>query len=528
MRFLDLRGRLNTPRIKANFLHIWLLAVVALVATSLAAGPVLAAPPFSALTVDARNGKILYAQDIDGIRHPASLTKMMTLYLLFQDLAAGKLTLNSPIKVSARATSVAPSKLGVKAGESITVDTAIRAIVVKSANDVATAVAENLGGSESAFTQRMTRTARSIGMSNTTFLNASGLPNPGQVTTARDMATLGLRLMRDFPQYYPYFRIQSFVYNGQPIKGHNRLLGSYEGTDGIKTGYVAASGFNLVTSVRRGDKRLVGVVIGGRTGAARDTYMKQMLSRYFDTATAGKTIAAYAGSSKGAQPTEEQQQTASAGDSDAGASAAPAAPAAPVATTTPRKEAASKRLTARKNKAQENQVASTGVTEPAVQGDTEDGADGMATLAAQASTTSSGGSASLSVQPEAPAPQVETVPQPMPDQTVAESPTTQQNTQQQQLADQAKMASIASGADAGWTISLGDYATKNDAQAVLQQMRKRTPDVLQGRTAQTVMVEKQGKVTYRARFTGFDQTAAATACKAIKKQKTPCQPQAPS
>ena len=518
MRFLYLRGRMMTQFDTAKFLRIWVLAVVAVLATSLAAAPLHAAPQFSALTVDARNGKILFAQDIDGIRHPASLTKMMTLYLLFQDLSAGKLTLNSPITVSARATYVAPSKLGVKAGDSITVETAIRAIVVKSANDVATAIAENLGGTESAFAQRMTRTARSIGMTNTTFLNASGLPNPGQVTTARDMATLGLRLMRDFPQYYPYFRIQSFVYDGQTVKGHNRLIGSYEGTDGIKTGYIAASGFNLVTSVRRGDKRLVGVVIGGRTGAARDAYMKQMLSRYFDTATNGKAIAAYAGSSKGAQPTDELQ-TASAGTTDT----APAAPASA------RKDAASKRLPARKSKAQEDQVAANPGTEPAVQGDTEDGADTMANLSAQAAAPATTGSTSIAVPPESPAPQVETVPQPMQDQTVAESPSAapaQQATQQ--AADQAKIASIAAGTDAGWTISLGEYATKTDAQAVLQLMRKRTPAVLQGRTAQTVMVEKKGKVTYRARFTGFDQSAATTACKAIKKQKTPCQAQAPS
>ncbi len=526
MRFLDLRGRMVTRLGTAGLLRIWAFVWVALLASSLAAAPVYAAPQFAALTVDARNGKILFAQDIDGIRHPASLTKMMTLYLLFQDLSAGKLTLNSPITVSLRATNVAPSKLGVKPGQSITAETAIRAIVVKSANDVATAVAENLGGTESAFAQRMTRTARSIGMTNTTFLNASGLPNPGQVTTARDMATLGLRLMRDFPQYYPYFRIQSFVYNGQTVKGHNRLLGSYEGTDGIKTGYIAASGFNLVTSVRRGDKRLVGVVIGGRTGAARDTYMKQMLSRYFDTATNGKTIAAYAGSSKGAQPTDEQQiASAEVSDTGTATAAAPVAPAAPVATTSPRKDAASKRLAARKSKAQESQVAAATATEPAEQGDTEDGADtSMASLAAQAATPA----AAATVTPETPAPQVETVPQPMPDQTVAESPSAAPAQQGQPAVDQAQMASIAAGTEGGWIISLGEYATKTDAQAVLQLTRKRTPDVLQGRTAQTVMVEKQGKVTYRARFTGFDQSAAAMACKAIKKQKTPCQPQAPS
>ncbi len=519
MRFLGLRGKTNAPWKEANSLRAMILAVTAVSLAGLLPATALAAPPFSALTVDARNGKVLYAKDIDGIRHPASLTKMMTLYLLFQDLSTGKLTLNSPITVSARCTGMAPSKLGVRAGQSITAETATRALVVKSANDIACAVAENLGGSESAFAQRMTRTARGLGMSKTTFLNASGLPNPGQVTTARDMATLGLRLMRDYPQYYPYFRTRSFVYQGKTIKGHNRLLGSYEGTDGIKTGYIAASGFNLVSSVRRGDKRLVGVVLGGKSGASRDAYMKQMLSQYFDDASAGRTIAAYAGSAKGAKPTEETQ-VASVDDSTAADVAAAPAPKQET-----RKDAAAKRLPTRKSKAQEDQVVASSEEEPAEQGDTEDGVGSMANLAAQAAATGT------TVQAEAPAAQVETVPQPMPDQTVAETPDPvpfQQKTEQQQLADQAQMASIAAPADAGWTISLGDYATKNDAQAVLQMTRKRAPAVVGGRTAQTVMVEKKGTVTYRARFTGFDETSAATACKALRKQKTPCQPQGPS
>ena len=521
MRFPGLRGRLKSPWNESSVLNVRSMTAAVALAVGLIPATVHAAPQFSALTIDARNGKVLYANDIDGIRHPASLTKMMTLYLLFQDLSAGKLTMNSPITVSARCTGMAPSKLGVKAGQSITAETATRALVVKSANDIACAVAETLGGTESAFAQRMTRTARGLGMSRTLFLNASGLPNPRQVTSARDMATLGLRLMRDYPQYYPYFRTRSFVYQGKTIKGHNRLLGAYEGTDGIKTGYVAASGFNLVTSVRRGEKRLVGVVLGGKSGASRDAYMKQMLSKYFDDATNGGTIAAYAGSSKGAKSTDETQ-TASAED------------AAEAATTKPaRKETAAKRLPARKSKAQEDQVTASDEQQPTEQGDTEDSADSMANLAAQAAApaTEVPATTGTTTKAEEPSPQVETVPQPMPDQTVAEAPAAvpfQEKTQAQQLADQAQMASIAAGSDAGWTISLGEYATKSDAAAVLQMTRKRSPDLLSGRTAQTVMVEKNGKVTYRARFTGFDESSAAVACKAIKKQKAPCRPQGPS
>lgn len=497
MQFLGRCGTVTTPWMRTAFLRAWLMVLVAILAMGVAPAVSLANAKFAAMTVDARNGKVLFAENADSIRHPASLTKMMTLYLVFQDLSSGKISLDTPIKFSARATGMAPSKLGVKTGGTITVETAIRALVVKSANDVAAAVAENLGGSEKAFAQRMTSTARSIGMSRTTFLNASGLPNPGQVTTARDMATLGLRLMRDYPQYYPYFRTRSFVYQGRTIKGHNRLLGSYEGTDGIKTGYIAASGFNLVSSVRRGDKRLVGVVLGGKSGASRDAYMKQMLSKYFDDATGGRTIAAYAGSAKGAKTTEESGATAD------------ATPAKP-----PRKEAASKRISAKKTKAGEEQLAAAPAAEPSEQGDTEDGVGSMADLAAQAAAPVTTGTTTMAEQP---APQVETVPQPMSDLESG-----------QPSSDQAQVASLAAGTDAGWTITLGDYATKADAQAVLQMTRKRTPDAIAGKTAQTVMVEKKGKITYRARFTGFDESTAAMACQAIKKKKTPCQPQGPS
>lgn len=515
-------GGVGMPRVTVAMLRFAFLALLATMAAGIFAGTAMANPKFAAVTVDARNGKLLYAEEADSIRHPASLTKMMTLYILFQVLQQGRISLNSPIRISARATGMAPSKLGVRAGETITVETAIRALVVKSANDVAAAVAENIGGTEKDFAVRMTRTARAIGMSRTVFVNASGLPNPNQITTARDMATLGLRLMRDFPQYYPYFRTQSFVFQGRTIRGHNRLLGSYQGTDGIKTGYIAASGFNLVTSVRRGDQRLVGVVLGGKTGASRDAYMKSMLTKYFPQATNGKTIAAYAGSAKGAVAINETESAAASSDDAAQPKQAA------------RKEAAGKRLSKWKNKASENEVASSGAEdeEPSEQGDTADGS--LADLAAQASQPAGGSQpavgdqlAEASQQAAAvPVPeQVQVVPQPTPDAGKAPF---QVKTPEEQLADKAQVASIVPPEDAGWTINLGDYATKNDAQAVLQLLRKRTPETVEGRTAQTVMIEKNGKVTYRARFTGFDEAAAATACKAIKRQKTPCQPQGPS
>jgi D-alanyl-D-alanine carboxypeptidase len=203
------------------------LASVAVTALTiiLAATIAASAAKFSSVVVDARTGALISADDADGRRYPASLTKMMTLYIVFQDLKAGRIKLSTPLKVSRRAASMSPSKLYLKPGSTITVEQAIKALVIKSANDAAATVGENLGrGSEAAFAQRMTRVARSIGMSRTTFKNASGLPNPAQVTTARDMATLGLRLMRDFPQYYPYFRSTSFVYKGRLVNGHNLSL----------------------------------------------------------------------------------------------------------------------------------------------------------------------------------------------------------------------------------------------------------------------------------------------------------------
>ena len=197
---------------------------------------------------------------------------------------------------------MAPTKLGVPAGKSVSVEDAIKALVTLSANDVAAAIGENIAGSESAFADRMTKTARSLGMSRTTFKNASGLPNPGQITTARDMATLSLRIQRDFPQYYPYFKMMSFNYKGRVIRTHNRLLGKFDGTDGIKTGYIRASGFNLTSSVKRGDKRIIGVVMGGKSGNSRNQYMISMLSKHLPKCKDGKMLAA---SIKGAPAPKE-------------------------------------------------------------------------------------------------------------------------------------------------------------------------------------------------------------------------------
>jgi len=220
-------------------------------------------PPYAAIVVDANSGRVLHASNPDSERHPASITKIMTLYLLFEQLEAGKLRLDSSLSVSPHAAAQAPSKLGLKPGQTIQVEDAIKAVVTKSANDIAVVIAETIGGSEDEFAKLMTRKARALGMSSTTYVNASGLPADDQITTARDQALLGRAIQDRFPGYYRYFSTASFSYKGNAIRNHNKLLGQVAGVDGIKTGYVRASGFNLVTSVRRGNRHLVAVVMGG-------------------------------------------------------------------------------------------------------------------------------------------------------------------------------------------------------------------------------------------------------------------------
>ena len=236
---------------------------------------------YSAVVVNAENGDLLYQVNPDAPKYPASLTKMMTAYMAFDALKKNQVNLDSEFTVSAFAAKQSPSKLGLAKGSKITVKNALLALATRSANDMAVTIAENLGGSESRFAAAMTQKARQLGMDNTTFRNASGLPNPGQRTTARDMAILAVALMRDFPEYYHFFSTTSFTYKGQVIGNHNKLLGHYAGADGIKTGYIHDSGFNLVASAKRDGHRLIGVVFGGKTPYLRDRHMESLLDQNF-------------------------------------------------------------------------------------------------------------------------------------------------------------------------------------------------------------------------------------------------------
>lgn len=247
------------------------------------------------LLLDARTGRVLAAENPDELNHPASLTKMMTLYMTFDAIRRGKLSWDSKVTFSKYASARPPTKLRVKAGDSITVREAVLGLIVVSANDAAAALAEKLGGSESAFASMMTQRARALGMSRTVFRNASGLPDPQQVTTARDMSTLGVALLRDFPKEYKLFNTESFMFRGKKIRGHNNLMYRYSGMDGIKTGYTNASGFNLVSAVKKGDRRIIGVVMGGRTAKSRDKIMEKLVNANIAKASGGSRLVASAG-----------------------------------------------------------------------------------------------------------------------------------------------------------------------------------------------------------------------------------------
>ena len=297
-----------TPRPASLFRILAGLAAAAFL-TFAAAGP--AQARYASIVVDFETGRVLQEQGADERRHPASLTKMMTLYLIFEALDQKQITLDTRWTVSAHAAGQAPTKLGLEEGDRIRVKDVILGLVTRSANDAAAVAAEGLGGTEAKFAETMTRRARQIGMASTVFQNASGLPNTAQITTARDMATLGQQLIKRFPHHYHYFSTTEFVYEGRTFANHNRLMRWYEGADGIKTGFTNASGFNLVASAVRDGRRIVGAVIGGPNPTERDQYMGKLLDASF--------------SRTGTLPVAQQPQTATTPRQVASAAKAPAA-----------------------------------------------------------------------------------------------------------------------------------------------------------------------------------------------------------
>lgn len=260
------------------FLRVW---CVFLVLAGSVLVPASANPKYAAYVIHAETGDVLLDRYATQSRYPASLTKMMTLYLLFEAVEAGEIKMTDKMTVSKRASLQPASRLGLARGTKIDVDTAIQALIIGSANDVATVVAERLGGSESKFARMMTKKAQEMGMRRTTFRNASGLPDRRQTTTAKDMAILSQRISQDFPRFFPYFGKSSYKWKGRTYRSHNKVTTSYKGADGLKTGYTRASGYNLATTATRGDHRLIGIVLGGRSGRTRDKHMKDILDSAF-------------------------------------------------------------------------------------------------------------------------------------------------------------------------------------------------------------------------------------------------------
>ncbi len=235
---------------------------------------------YAGIVVDAKSGQVLYEENADGKRYPASVAKVMTLYVLFQELSAGNIRLSTEMIVSRHAAAAVPTKLGLRAGSKITVEDAIKSLVTLSANDMARVIAEHISGTESKFAERMTATARALGMRSTTYRNASGLPDGGQVTTVRDQAILGIAVYQHFPQYYEYFQTRSFSYGRKTYGNHNRVLGYMGAVDGIKTGYINAAGSNLLTAARKDGRHIVVVAFGFNSSASRDEKVRQLVASY--------------------------------------------------------------------------------------------------------------------------------------------------------------------------------------------------------------------------------------------------------
>ena len=432
----------------------------------------------SAIVVDAKTGKVLYSSDANGRRYPASLTKMMTLYLTFEAMAKGRISKNTPVPFSAKAAAEPPTKLGVKAGGAVSVETAILSMVTKSANDSATALGELLGGSESNFARMMTAKARQLGMDGTVFRNANGLPDPGQFTTAHDMAMLGIALREHYPQYYGYFSQRSFLYGRQRINGHNRLLGRIKGVDGIKTGYTRASGFNLVSSVSDGNRRLVAVVMGGTSGRSRDNQMAGLINAYMPRASTrgGGALIAKAG-----------------GDNPIKALAKVLLPKhdAPTPDDKPMVE--------------DDAVASN--DDPTSADEQSAGEQTVAAVEESAPVVKTRKVKTVIVT----APKVETA------QMVAAY--AEPTPASPPAVDPVNTASVPSG----WAVQVASSPKQSEAQAFLDKTAKQAPKILASASGFTVAFDKDGETYYRARFCGFgSKDAAWNACNALKKKKITC------
>ena len=444
-----------------------LLAVVTGCSTASTTIPAIAAGDrYAAIVIDANTGKTLFASNADAKRYPASLTKMMTLYMLFEAMQAGRMSKDTRIPVSAYAAARPPTKIGFRPGQSIRAEDAALAMITKSANDVATAVGEYLGGSEERFAQMMTAKARRLGMRNTTFRNASGLPNMAQHTTARDMAILSIALRQHFPNEFSYFSRRSFVFRGQTINGHNRLLGRVEGVDGIKTGYTNASGYNLASSVSLDGRRLVAVVMGGNTGASRDAHMAQLIRKYLPMATRSRNAAPLV-----AMRNDAPQVVASVD--------LPKAKNAPVPVT---REAAA--------------------VEDFINNESGEGDSDQPQVLALAAPTAR--PAALAAQ-------------------AAIRPTPKAAVPSAQAQDVDPVTTASAPAAGGWAIQIGSLPSEGQARDMLAKASATAGGTLRAASPYTETFSKGSATFYRARFVGFSSKQAAwDACASLKKKNFGC------
>ncbi|WP_288588082.1 SPOR domain-containing protein [uncultured Methylobacterium sp.] len=443
-------------------------------------------PPYAAMVVDAKTGRVMHAVNEDALRHPASITKVMTLYLLFEQLERGKMDLDTPLTVSANAARMPPSKLGVRPGSTVTVEEAIKALVTKSANDIACAIGENIAGSEPAFAEMMTRKAHSLGMSRTHYANASGLPDSDQITTARDLTILARAIQDRFPKYYRYFQTRSFAFKGRVIGNHNHLLGRIEGVDGIKTGYTRDSGFNLMTSARTSDRHIVAVVLGGKSGASRDNIMAKLVQANLPVAYAGARTSApvieVAERPRPAvvaeRPAATRTLVASADEDDA------------VETTN--------------STGQPLDIAPRGGATPKWRA----GAPGPVPASAQAYAPSAA--------PAFPAPggkYASRLPTAEPGEARAPTPAPREAS-----APAAKPVTVSP-----WVIQLGAMDDEGKAKSMLAEARQRSGGALGKAAPFTERVTHGGTTLFRARFSGFSEAEAAQdACKALKRNGFTC------
>jgi len=479
-------------------------------------------PSYSSIVMDANSGAVMQATDADSPRHPASLTKIMTLYLLFERLEAGKIKLTTEMPVSAHAAAQAPSKLGLKPGETIRVETAIRAIVTKSANDVAVIVSEALAGDEPSFAKLMTAKARALGMKHTTYRNASGLPEDQQITTARDQAILGRAIQDRFPNYYRYFSTRTFDFRGNSMRNHNHLLGSVEGVDGIKTGYIHDSGFNIVTSVRRAGRHIVAVVFGGHTANARDARVRSLIDNNINIAAAKRTVppivegseiatAAAKESKEAAKEVVKEVAAEAARDaSQQKLAAVPAAYAAPDAptpgSTDPIKPNAVKTFTVHPG------TMRTASLSPLP-------SDSRKLVPAPATANAASVTNITTVKSEAPA--LPPPPGAKPG-VLGVLPARLASAGDSMPIPATAPEPAARARSGGWMIQVGAFPEEKEAKQRLTAAQSKAQEQLGRADPFTERVAKGDKALYRARFAGLDKEQAETACKHLKRSEIPC------